>query len=106
MSISVRKKKNLVFLFIFSFLSLFAHFSSDWEFPGDVNQGADVNSKENFNHLVNEFRSTVEAEAEAAGKRKLLITSAVPADPKKIDSGYFVSNLCKKLDYVIFDLHI
>jgi GH18 family chitinase len=65
-----------------------------------VNQGADVNSKENFNLLVNEFRDSVEREAEVIGKRRLLITSAVAADPAKIDTGYHVANLCAKLDYV------
>lgn len=74
----------------------------DWEFPGDRERDADVRSKENFNALVTEFRIAVNAEAEASGKRKLLITSAVAADPKKINNGYVVSNLCKQLDYVCF----
>jgi hypothetical protein len=65
-----------------------------------VSQGADPNSKENFNSLVNEFRQMVEEESELVGKRKLLITSAVAADPAKIDTGYFAANLCDKLDYV------
>lgn len=39
-------------------------------------------------------------EAEVSGKRKLLITSAVPADPYRIKQGYYVENLCKNLDYV------
>lgn len=74
--------------------------SIDWEFPGDKERGADTNSRENFNLLVNEFRLAVNAESESTGKRRLLITSAVAADPKKIDDGYVVANLCKQLDYV------
>ena len=50
--------------------------------------------------MVTEFRTAVNAEAEASGKRRLLITSAVAADPKKISNGYNVANLCKQLDYV------
>lgn len=72
-----------------------------------MNQGADSSSKDNFNDLVNEFRTAVELEATEAGKRQLLISSAVAADPNKIDSGYYVSNLCAKLDYVCnFFIHI
>ncbi len=69
-----------------------------------MNQGADPNSKDNFNSLVNEFRVMVEEEAELVGRRTLLITSAVAADPAKIDAGYFAANLCDKLDYVWFFL--
>ena len=72
----------------------------DWEFPGDPWRGADTRSKENFDALVTEFRTAVNAESEASGKRRLLITSAVAADPKKISNGYNVANLCKQLDYV------
>ncbi len=41
-------------------------------------------------------------ESALSGKRKLLITSAVAADPYKIEAGYVVSNLCEQLDYVCF----
>ena len=74
----------------------------DWEFPGDQSRGADVRSRENFDALVTEFRAAVNAEAQTSGRRKLLITSAVAADPKKIENGYNVANLCKHLDYVIY----
>ena len=74
----------------------------DWEFPGDEERGADKQSKQNFNLLVNDFRIAVNHEAESTGKRKLLITSAVAADPVKINNAYFVKNLCKQLDYVYF----
>ncbi len=80
----------------------------DWEFPGDEERGASSNSKENFNKLVTEFRAGVEAESEQSKKRKLLITSAVAADPGKIEKGYEVANLCQQLDYVsvmTYDYH-
>jgi GH18 family chitinase len=73
----------------------------DWEYPGDRERGADSKSKENFNAFVTEFRAAINAEAESTSKRKLLITSAVPADPVKINNGYDVANLCRQLDYVI-----
>jgi hypothetical protein len=77
----------------------------DWEYPGEVERGADVDSKTNFDMLVNEFRLAVDLEAEtnAFGKRKLILSSAVASDPKKVDNGYFVANLCQQLDYVCFD---
>jgi GH18 family chitinase len=78
----------------------------DWEFPGDKDRGADPNSRENFNALVTEFRAAVNAESEQSGRRRLLITSAVASDPKKINNGYIVNNLCKQLDYVRFSLII
>ena len=72
----------------------------DWEFPGDRERGADKDSKENFNFLVSELRLAINKEAELTGKRRLLITSAVAADPVKINAGYVVKNLCEQLDYV------
>ena len=72
----------------------------DWEFPGDVDRGADSSSKYNFNSLVSEFRTAVNIEAELSGKKRLLLTSAVPPDPHKVKEGYVVANLCNKLDYV------
>ena len=94
-------------------LKYFVHCSnmlsnSDWEFPGDQARGADSNSRANFNKLVTEFRYEINAESEASGKRRLLVTSAVAADPKKINDGYVVRNLCEQLDYVsvmTYDYH-
>lgn len=80
----------------------------DWEYPGDPVSDADPDSKENFDTLVTEFRHAVNNESEISGKRRLLITSAVAADPKKVQDGYNVSNLCDKLDYVsvmTYDFH-
>ncbi len=34
---------------------LFQYFT-DWEFPGSVERGADIESKANFNFLISEFR--------------------------------------------------
>lgn len=73
----------------------------DWEFPGEEDRGADKLSKQNFNYLISDFREAVNYEVELSGKRKLLVTSAVAADPNKIDNGYIVDNLCRQLDYVI-----
>lgn len=73
----------------------------DWEFPGDRERGADLRSKENFNSLVNEFRTAIDIEAESNGRKRLLLTSAVSPDPQKIRDAYVVANLCKKLDYVL-----
>lgn len=80
----------------------------DWEFPGDQTRGADLNSKENFDLLITEFRKAINIEAELSGKRRLLITSAVAADPGKINAGYVVANLCEQLDYIsvmTYDYH-
>lgn len=43
-----------------------------------------------------------------SGKRALLVTSAVASDPKKINEGYYVKNLCQQLDYIsvmTYDYH-
>ena len=72
----------------------------DWEFPGEEERGAEKLSKQNFNYLISDFRTAVNYEVELSGKRKLLVTSAVAADPVKINNGYIVDNLCRQLDYV------
>lgn len=80
----------------------------DWEFPGDLARGADLESKDNFNALVTEFRTAINYECELTGKRRLLISSAVAADPVKINNGYVVRNLCEQLDYIsvmTYDYH-
>jgi chitinase len=82
--------------------------SKDWEYPGDPSQGADRASQENFNLLVNEYRDAVEEEAKLTDNKKLIISAAVSPDPKKINAGYYVENLCAKLDYIsvmTYDYH-
>ena len=40
-----------------------------------------------------------------SGKKRLLISAAVTPDPKKIEKGYIVRNLCEKLDYIRFSFN-
>ena len=78
---------------------LFGYFT-DWEFPGSVERGADIESKANFNFLISEFREAIDKESEISKKKRLLLSSAVATDPKIIENGYDIKNICENLDYV------
>ncbi len=75
-----KKKKNL----------------QDWEFPGSRDRDASPDSKVKFNILIHELRQSFDDETIRINKtNRLLLTAAVAADPKKIDQGYVVQELCK-----------
>jgi hypothetical protein len=49
-----------------------------------------------FNILIHELRQSFDDETIRINKtNRLLLTAAVAADPKKIDQGYIVQELCK-----------
>ncbi len=65
-------------------------------------------TKVNFDRLVTEFRQAIEAEAALGGRRRLIMSAAVAADPERIGQGYEVGNLCAQMDYVsvmTYDYH-
>jgi hypothetical protein len=49
-----------------------------------------------FNILIHELRQAFDDETIRINKtNRLLLTAAVAADPKKIDQGYIVQEICK-----------
>ncbi len=70
--------------------------SQDWEFPGSRDRDASSDSKVKFNILIHELREAFDDEIIRINKtNRLLLTAAVAADPKKIDQGYVIQELCK-----------
>ena len=52
--------------------------------------------------MLLEFRDVINKESETSKKKKLLLSSAVAADPKVVDVAYDIKSICKNLDYVNF----
>jgi GH18 family chitinase len=88
------------FIYIYTYILITKiYIFIDWEFPGNIERGADKYSKIHFNLLVSEFRDFIDNE-DVSGKKKLILSSAVAADPRVIEKAYDIINLCKNLDYV------
>ncbi|CAF0941007.1 unnamed protein product [Didymodactylos carnosus] len=82
----------------------------DWEFPGDRDRDAAPDSQIKFDILVKDLYQAFNDEVKKPNntRQRLILTAAVAADPKKIDHGYIVQNLCGHLDYVnimTYDYH-
>lgn len=74
----------------------------DWEYPKGTKD------KENFVLLLQELKEAFEAESEATGKPRLLLTAAVPVGPDNIRGGYDVPRVSKCLDFInlmAYDFH-
>ncbi|XP_055346364.1 uncharacterized protein LOC129593893 [Paramacrobiotus metropolitanus] len=78
----------------------------NWEFPG-VRGGRDAD-RNNFDLLVQELRDAVDAEPALSGKPRLLISAAVSASDKTVQTAYNPSILGKFLDFIsimTYDFH-
>jgi chitinase len=82
----------------------------DWEWPaseGHPDNTVRPQDRENFTALVQEFRNQLDA-FEAETGREYSLTAFVPADPRKIQAGFEVSQLMPNFDFVTvqgYDLH-
>ncbi|XP_072043496.1 chitotriosidase-1-like [Amphiura filiformis] len=78
----------------------------DWEYP--CQRGGASSDKAGYVALVKELREAYQAEADATGQERMLVTMAVPAGEYNTNLGYDVPGLTANLDFVnlmAYDLH-
>ena len=67
----------------------------DWEYPGNTDKGGKTTDKKNFLKFVKELRVAFDNKT-----KNWEISMAVPTKESRLDAGYDVEELCKKVDAV------
>ncbi|GAB6018387.1 hypothetical protein CHUAL_000103 [Chamberlinius hualienensis] len=70
----------------------------DWEYP-TFRDGSRPEDKEGYAKLVEELREAFDNEKLFSGRKKMLLSMAVPAGRQYIDQGYDIPVLAKNLDF-------
>ncbi|XP_072043456.1 acidic mammalian chitinase-like [Amphiura filiformis] len=78
----------------------------DWEYP--TQRGGKPSDKAGYTALCKELREAYQAEADATGQERMLVTMAIPGGEWTINDGYEIEPLGRYLDFanlMSYDLH-